>query len=473
MDATELCFTPATELAAAIRERRLSPLEIMDAVLARIEAVNPHINAFLAVDGERAREAAKAAEAGVMQGEQTGALYGLPVSIKDLEPVAGLRCTFGSRFFADNIADSDGLVTERAKGAGGIVIGKTNTSHYGHKDMCDNLLGPPCRNPWKLDRTSGASSGGAAAAVAAGLGPLAHGSDGAGSIRIPAALCGVFGHKPSFGRVPYWPNPDIWAARSHNGPITRTVADAALFLGTLAGPDPRDPTTIDSPPEDYAAAVAQPLEALRGLRVAWSSDLGYAAVDPEVRRLTTAAAERFSDFGCAVEAVNPGWDDQREAAAMAWNVSYASRNAERYAQRPEWFEPSLVEMIEAGQRVSAVELGLAHLARTEFYHQVRQLFETYDLLLTPQMPLGAWSVERGPSHIDGTPTPSMFDRLPFTFPFNLTGQPAASVPCGFTSEGLPVALQIVGRWHADKVVLQAAAACEQSAPWAHQRPPEL
>ena len=203
MDATELCFTPATELA---------------------------------VDGERARDAARAAEAGVMQGKATGALYGLPVSIKDLEPVTGLRCTFGSKFFADNIADSDGLVTERAKTAGGIVIGKTNTSHYGHKDMCDNLLGPPCRNPWMLDRTSGASSGGAAAAVAAGLGPLAHGSDGAGSIRIPAALCGVFGHKPSFGRVPYWPNPDIWAARSHNGPITRTVADAALFLGALAGP---------------------------------------------------------------------------------------------------------------------------------------------------------------------------------------------------------------------------------------------
>ena len=473
MDATELCFTPATELAAAIRERRLSPVEIMDAVLARIEAVNPHINAYLAVDGERAREAAKVAEAGVTRGEVAGALYGLPVSIKDLELVAGLRCTFGSKFFADNVADSDGLVTERTKTAGGIVIGKTNTSHYGHKDMCDNLLGPPCRNPWKLDRTSGASSGGAAAAVAAGLGPLAHGSDGAGSIRIPAALCGVFGHKPSFGRVPYWPNPDIWAARSHNGPITRTVADAALFLGALAGPDPRDPTTIDCPPEDYAAAVAQPLEALRGLRVAWSVDLGYAAVDPDVRRLATAAAERFSDFGCEVEAVTPGWDDQREAAAMAWNVSYASRNAERYTQRPEWFEPSLVEMIEAGRRVSAVDLGLAQLARTEFYHQVRQLFEAYDLLLTPQMPLGAWSVERGPSHMDGTPTPSMFDRLPFTFPFNLTGQPAASVPCGFTSEGLPVALQIVGRWHADTLVLQAAAACEQAAPWSHLRPPEL
>jgi Asp-tRNA(Asn)/Glu-tRNA(Gln) amidotransferase A subunit family amidase len=470
MDAAALCFTPATELAKAIRARQLSPVEIIDTVLARIEALNPHLNAFLAVDAERARARARQAEAAVMRGETLGLLHGLPVSIKDLEPSAGLRCTYGSKFFEHHIADVDGIVTERVKAAGGIVIGKTNTPHYGHKDMCDNLLGPPCRNPWKLERTSGGSSGGAAAAVATGLAPLAHGSDGAGSIRIPSALCGVFGHKPSFGRVPNWPNPDIWAARSHNGPITRTVADAALMLQAMAEPDRRDPTSIDNAPDDYVAAVAQPFEALRGLHVAWSVDFGYAAVDPEVRRLTTAAAERFRDFGCHVEAVHPGWDDPRQAAAVAWYVSYATRNAERYKQQPTWFEPSLAEMIEAGLRLSAVQYGLALLERTTFYEQVRRFFERYDLLLTPQMPIGAWSVERGPSEIDGKPTPSMFDRLNFTFPFNFTGQPAASVPCGFTSEGLPVALQIVGRWHADRLVLQAAAACEQAAPWAQVRP---
>ena len=471
MDATDLCFTPATELAAMIRSRTLSPVEIMDAVLARIEALNSRLNAYLTVDAEGAREQAKAAEAVVMHGETLKPLHGLPVSIKDLEPSAGLRCTYGSKFFEHNIADFDGMVTGRVKAAGGIVLGKTNTSHYGYKDMCDNLIGPPCRNPWKLERTSGASSGGAAAAVAAGLGPLAHGSDGAGSIRIPAALCGVFGLKPSFGRVPNWPNADIWAARSHNGPITRTVADAALLLGVMAGSDPRDPTSIDSPPEDYLAAVAHPLEALRGRRVAWSVDFGYAPVDPEVRRLTAAAAERFQSFGCEVEAINPDWDNPREPASVMWYVSYAARLGERYDQRPEWFEPSLAEMIEAGRRISGVQHGQAQLARTVFYEQARRFFERYDLLLTPQMPLGAWSVECGPSTIDGKPTPSMFDRLNFTFPFNQTGQPAASVPCGFTSEGLPVALQIVGRWHADRLVLQAAAACEQAAPWAQGRPP--
>jgi Asp-tRNA(Asn)/Glu-tRNA(Gln) amidotransferase A subunit family amidase len=470
MDATDLCFTPATELAAMMRRHTLSPVAVMDAVLARIEALNPRLNAYLAVDAERARAQAKAAEAAVMRGETLQPLHGLPVSIKDLEPSSGLRCTYGSKFFEHNIADMDGMVTERVKAAGGIVIGKTNTSHYGHKDMCDNLLGPPCRNPWKLDRTSGASSGGAASAVAAGLGPLAHGSDGAGSIRIPAALCGVFGLKPSFGRVPNWPNADIWAARSHNGPITRTVADAALLLGAMAGPDPRDPTSIDSPPEDYLAAVAHPLEALRGLRVAWSVDFGYAPVDPEVRRLTAAAAERFQSFGCEVEAVNPGWDDPSGPASIMWYVSYAARFGEPYNQHPEWFEPSFAEMIEDGRQISGIQHGQAQLARTVFYEQVRRFFERYDLLLTPQMPLGAWSVERGPSTIEGKTTLSMFDRLNFTFPFNQTGQPAASVPCGFTSEGLPVALQIVGRWHADRLVLQAAAACEQASPWAQACP---
>ena len=280
MTPPDLCRAPATELSAAIRAKQLSPVEIVEAVLARIESVNPAINAYLDVDGDRALDAARAAEAAVMRGDDLGLLHGLPVPIKDLEPSEGLRHTSGSILQKDQIAEFDGAVTGRVKAAGGIIIGKTNTPHLGHKDMCDNLLGPPGRNPWNTDRTPGGSSGGAAAAVAAGLGPLAHGSDGAGSIRIPAALCGVFGFKPSFGRLPYWPNLDIWSARSHNGPISRTVADAALFTQATAGPDPRDPTAIANRPDDYLAAVADPLPALRGLRVAWSADFGYAAVDP-------------------------------------------------------------------------------------------------------------------------------------------------------------------------------------------------
>ena len=470
MDTTELCFTPATELAAAIRTRQLSPVAVVDAVLARIEALNPQVNAFLAVDAEGARAAARQAEAAVMRGDDLALLHGLPVSLKDLEPTAGLRCTYGSKFYENNIATVDGLVTERVKRAGGIITGKTNTPNYGHKDMTDNRLGPPCRNPWKLDRTPGGSSGGAAAAVAAGLGPLAHGTDGAGSIRIPAALSGVFGFKPSYGRIPNWPNPDIWTGRTHHGPLTRTVADAALLLQALAGPDPRDPHSINNAPDDYQAAVANPFDALRGLRVAWSADFGYAAVDPQVRSLTERAAQRFADFGCTVEAVNPGWRDPRDIAGLAWYVSYAARLGAHYDENPTWMDATLAEMIEAGRRASGVEHVRTSIDRTTFYQEALRFFADYDLLLTPQMPLGAWGVDEWPNTIDGKPAPSMFDRLAFTFPFNMTGQPAASVPCGFTSDGLPVALQIVGRWHADTLVLQASAAFEQAQPWAQVRP---
>ena len=298
MDATELCYTSASELGRLYRSRELSPVEVTDAVLARIEWLNPKLNAFLTVTADLAREQAKASEARAVRGELIGPLDGIPYSLKDLEPTAGIRTTFGSRWFVDNVPTEDGTVAARLKRTGAVLLGKTNTPNFGYKDMCDNMIGPPCSNPWKLDRTSGASSGGAGAAVAAGLGPIAHGSDGAGSIRIPSALCGIFGIKPSFGRVPYAPTADLFAARSHNGPMTRTVRDAATLLQAMAGPDPRDPLSIDAPPEEYLAACEGDL---KGLRVAWSGDLRYGPVDPEVRSIAEAAAKRFTAFGCTLE----------------------------------------------------------------------------------------------------------------------------------------------------------------------------
>lgn len=467
-DLSTLAFTPATTLAEAIRTRRVSPVEVLDDVLERAERLQPTVHAFVTLDAERARDAARAAEAAVMRGDRLGPLHGLPVSVKDLEPTAGLRTTYGSRFFEDFVPDFDGGVASRLRAAGAILFGKTNTPHFGHKDMCDNLIGPPTRNPWNLERTSGASSGGAAAAIAAGIGPLAHGSDGAGSIRIPAALCGVFGFKPSLGRVPYWPNPDFWAARSHNGPLARSVRDAALMLNAIVGVDRRDPVSLDEPPRDWLAAVDR--TDLKGLRVAWSEDFGYAAVDPEVRRQTAAAAARFAELGCVVEEVTPGWDNPSQWAALLWDFTFAARNEERASQRPEWIEPSMMAMIEHGRHATALELGRATLARTAFYEQARMFMDGYDLLLTPQMPCVAWSVERWPSEIGGVPVPGMFDHLPFTYPFNLTGWPAASVPCGFNSEGLPIALQIVTGWHQDALCLQAAAAFEALQPWADRHP---
>jgi aspartyl-tRNA(Asn)/glutamyl-tRNA(Gln) amidotransferase subunit A len=308
--------------------------------------------------------------------------------------------------------------------------------------------------------------------VAAGLGPIAHGSDGAGSIRIPSALCGIFGLRPSFGRVAYAPTADLFAARSHNGPMTRTVRDAAILLQAMAGPDSRDPLSIDAPPENYLAACEGDL---KGLRVAWSGDLRYGPVDPEVRSIAEAAAKRFTDFGCSLGEDAPTWPNPRDFHKTIYEVSQAGRQLERYEEHPDWIEATLAQMIENAKQVSALDHSKALLQRTVLYEHAHRFFETYDLLLTPQMPVGAWSKapgpEEGPREIGGRPTPTMFDRLPFTYPFNLTGQPAATVPCGFTSEGLPVGLQIVGRWHAETTVLRAAACFEAAQPWAASRPP--
>jgi Asp-tRNA(Asn)/Glu-tRNA(Gln) amidotransferase A subunit family amidase len=465
--ASDLLFTPATVLAKRIRTRELSPVELVDAVLERAQETEPLLHAFVTLEPDRARAAARAAEAAVMRGDALGPLHGLPVSIKDLETTAGLRTTFGSRFFEHHVPDADGAVAGRVRQSGGIIFGKTNTPHFGHKDLCDNLLGPPTRNPWALDRTSGASSGGAAAAVAAGVGGLAHGSDGAGSIRIPASFCGVYGLKPTFGRVPYWPNPDFWAARSHNGPITRTVRDAALLLGVMAGPDARDPMSLPVPAEDYLAACEGDLS---GQRVAWSADFGYAAVDPEVRRLTEAAARRFGELGCAVEDADPDWPDPKGWAETLWDATMAGRLSERARERPDWIEPSLMAQIEHGSRVSGLELAQAQVARTTYYEQARRFMEPFDLLLTPQMPCVAFSVDGWPDAIDGRPMRSLFDHLPFTYPFNLTGWPAASVPCGFSASGLPVGLQIVAKPRQDALVLRASCAFEALQPWAARLP---
>jgi Asp-tRNA(Asn)/Glu-tRNA(Gln) amidotransferase A subunit family amidase len=472
MDTTELCYTPATELARLYRAKTLSPVEVTDAVLARIERLNPRLNAFLTVTADHARELARAAEGRIARGEPRGPLDGIPFSIKDLEPTGGIRTTYGSRFFEQNVPAEDGVVAARLRASGGVLLGKTNTPHFGYKDMCDNLLGPPCVNPWNLTRTSGASSGGAGAAVAAGLGPLAHGSDGSGSIRIPSALCGIFGLKPSLGRVPYWPSADLWNARSHNGPMTRTVRDGAVLLQVMAGPDPRDPLSIDAPPADYLGACQGDLH---GLRVGWSRDLGFAAVDPEVADVAAAAARRFGDLGADVEEAKIDWGNPYDFHRIIYSASVAARNHERALARPDWIEPTLMRMILDTAALSAIEYGKALLARTAFAERVRRTFERYDLLLTPQMPVAAWPADPGPFEglpdLGGKPAHSIFDRVPFMYPFNLTGQPAANLPCGFTRERLPVGLQVVGRWHRDGDVLRAAAAFEALQPWAGHRPP--
>src|SRR5437899_3986713 len=457
------------ETAEAVRRGEVKAVEVLDECLTAIDKANEALNAFVHLDPELARREAERVDAAIAKGDDPGPLAGVPFGVKDLEDCAGLPTSHGSLLYKGRPpVTEDSIHVARLRAAGAVPVGKTAAPEFGAIAYTSTPAWGTTRNPWKLDRTPGGSSGGAAAAVAAGIGAIAHGSDGAGSIRIPAALCGVFGFKPSLGLVPYWPNPDFWAARSHNGPLARSVRDAALMLNAIAGWDSRDPVSLDLPRRDWLAAC-EPGD-LKGLRVAWSPDFGYAAVDPEVRRVTTAAAARFAELGCSVEEVVPGWEDPSAWAVLLWDFQLAARNHERARQRPEWIEHSLRDMIEHGHQASSEDLGRAQLARTAFYEQARAFMQPYDLLLTPQMPCVAWSLDAWPATIGGRPTPTMFDHLPFTYPFNLTGWPAASLPCGFNSDGLPIALQVVAGLHQDALCLRAAAAFEALQPWADRHP---
>jgi len=464
----DLCYTPATELAAAIRARKLSPVELTDALLARIEAVNPRVNAYCTVAAERARADARAAEAAITSGAALGPLHGVPISFKDLTPTAGIRTTLGSRAFEHNVPADDALIVTRARQAGAVVMGKTNTPEFGCKGVTDNKIFGHTRNPWNLGMNAGGSSGGAAAAVAAGLSPLAEGSDLAGSIRIPSAVCGVVGLKPSLGRVPKVPALNAWTGFTVHGPIARTVRDAALLLSVLAGPDERDPQSLPATGEDFSRAADG---GVRGLRVGFSADLGYAPVDPEVRRLTEAAAKRLATIGCEVEDAHPGFANSR---TLFIELTAPYRAAAMEPLIPRWrseMDPVLTSRLDSAAAMTAVDFEKAQHRRTEMWRSLARFFEHHDVLVTPTTSVPAFPIGIFfPEEIAGRKLENPLDWFPFTYPFNITGSPAISVPCGFTSDGLPVGLQIVGPRFADATVLRVAAAYEMAAPWIERRP---
>jgi aspartyl-tRNA(Asn)/glutamyl-tRNA(Gln) amidotransferase subunit A len=469
--AEDLCFLPATDMARAFRARKLSPVEVMDAVFARIHELNPRINAYCTLTEERAKARAREAEAALTRGDRLPPLHGIPVSIKDLLITKGVRTMYGSRIRETYVPDEDAPSVAKLEREGAILIGKTTTPEFGFQGITESPLTGITRNPWSLEKTCGGSSGGAGAAVAAGLGPLAVGTDGGGSIRIPSSLNGIFGLKPSLGRVAVYP-PSPVAFLVHAGPMTRTVRDSALMLNAMAGPDERDLLSLPADSTDYLEGCEG---GIRGLRVAFSPTLGYAKVDPEVARLVEAAARVFeSDLGAKVEVQDPGFESPWKTFSVLWVTSYGLRLRDLL---PEWesrIDPNLVKLTKSMERLGPADYAHAIAARATHWETVRKFFERYDLLLTPTVPVPAFSVGRSApegyssSPEDLIPFP---DWVPFTYPFNLTGQPAASVPCGFTKEGLPVGLQIVGRRFADKAVLKAAAAFEGARPWAQRRPP--
>lgn len=468
MDITEICYMPALEMRDRFRRRELSPLEVTGVILERIGRLNPELNAFLTVTVERALDDARAAEHAYGGNGEPGPLAGIPISIKDLTPTKGIRTTMGSLLFEDWVPEEDGPFVERVNAAGAVMLGKTNTPEFGWKGDSGNRLIGPTHNPWKHGRTAGGSSGGAAAAVAAGLGPLAQGSDGAGSVRIPAGFCGIFGLKPSFGLVAYYP-PSSVEALSHLGPMTRTVRDAALLLDVVGQYDSRDRNSYAHDTDFLAACNG----GIAGLRVAWSPDLGFASVDPEVREITARAAQRLTELGAHVEEVTPTMPDPWDILDTMWLSAQAGRHRDNFEQVRDKVDPGRIPLIERGRELTAMDLYDAYVRRTEYYHAWRRFLDDggYDLLVTPQLPVTAFPAgDNHPGTIDGREV-GYLNWTAFTYPFNLTGHPAATVPCGFASDGLPVCLQFVGRWRDDATVLRAAAAYEELAPWAQHRPP--
>ncbi|MEX2650681.1 MAG: amidase family protein [Alphaproteobacteria bacterium] len=467
MDATELCFTPATALAPMIRRKEISPVELIDAVLARIEALEPRLNAFATLTAESARVAARAAEAAVMKGGTLPPLHGIPVTIKDLAQTAGVKTERGSYIFKGQVPKTDAPFVTRLKRAGAIPLGKTTTSEFGWTGVSRSPLTGITSNPWRLGFNAGASSAGAGAGAAAGYGPLHQGSDGAGSIRMPAHFSGVFGLKPTFGRVPNWPMPNNDQA-SHIGPMTRTVADAALMLRVMAGPHPWDHTSLEAPPEDYPARLG---EGIHGLKVAFSPDLGHARVDPEVARLVESAVAAFEGLGCAVERIDvPFGSDGPELIRFLW-TAHLQGYAEHLAKWQARMDPGLLACIRAGMGRPMEDYLAIRKRKLGYIERVHRLFDDWDLLLTPAVSVVAFPAERlQPEHWPQHPW-DWIAWAEFSYPFNFSGNPAASVPCGYTAGGLPVGLQIVGRRFEDLRVLQAAAAFEAARPWAGRRPP--
>jgi aspartyl-tRNA(Asn)/glutamyl-tRNA(Gln) amidotransferase subunit A len=462
-----IAYLPASELVKLYGAKALSPVEVTRAILDRIERINPVLNAFTVVTPELALKQASAAERAYAGGDAPP-LAGIPTSIKDLTPTRGIRTARGSLIDPGWVPEEDAPVVERLYAAGAVMLGKTNTPELGWKGDSGNRVFGPSFNPWNLAMTPGGSSGGAATAVAAGLGPLAQGSDGAGSIRIPAAFCGIFGFKQSFGLVPQYP-PSAVGDLSHLGPMTRTVRDAAMMLNAMAGADARDRLSWSSD-IDYTRDLDF---GVRGLRIAWSPTLGYARVASDVQQSTERAAMAFRELGCEVEHVDPGLPDPTDILDVMWSGSLAGYFAGRLDEVGHLLDPGLLAVIERAAALSAVDMANAFQQRNTYYTSMRQFMDLqqFDLLLTPTLPVTAFTA--GLDEPDGwqRATLAPLDWTPFTFPFNLTGQPAATVPCGFDRNQLPVGLQIVGRWRDDSTVLRAAAAFESAMPWSELMPP--
>ena len=465
----DLVFMTAVELASKIKRRELSAVEVLQAHLEQIDARNPTLNAIVTYEPELAMDMAKQADERQARGEELGLLHGLPIAHKDLFETQGIRTAFGSPVYRDYVPAADDLIIEGLKQAGCVSLGKTNVPEFGAGSHTFNRLFGATRNPYDLSKSCGGSSGGAAAALAAGMMPLADGSDMGGSLRNPASFCNVVGLRPSPGRVPQYPKWNGWSTLSVDGPMARTVQDAALMLAAIAGYDPRSPIAIHQP----ASMFTQSLERdFADVKIAWSPNLGELELDPQVIAVIEKQLPIFSDLGCHVEAAHPDFRGAGDIfhTLRAWNfeISFADRFAE-FGEAA--FKETIRWNAEQGKMLSAAQISRAEQKRTELYHRVRRFMDTYEYLLLPTAQLPPFPIDwEYPRQINDKAMTTYIDWMMSCAYITVTGLPAISMPCGFTDAGLPIGLQIVGRHHADFEVLQLAYAFQEATRFYQQRP---
>ena len=465
----ELCHKSALELARGIREGSLSAAEVVSNALARIEAANAALNCFCFVYPDEALAKARAADDMVRTGKKLGPLHGVPIAVKDFTPTRGKRTTLGSYVYENWIPGHDAVVVERLLAAGAILVGKTTTPEFAYSSFTESPLWGVTRNPWNRDRTPGGSSGGSAAAVAAGCVPLAEGSDAGGSIRLPAACCGIVGFKPSMGRIPFDPLASQFLSIWHFGPLARTVDDAALFLNVAQGPDDRD---IASLPLLPPLPLPLPRD-VRGLKIALSYDLGYYAIDRDVMLNTQAVADVLRAQGALVDEVDIGWDRRiNDATYLHFSVMTAMLFGHHLVEWRDRMDPLVVKMIESAGSIDALSLKSVELVRTAQWEKLRQIFKIHDAFMCPTTSVPAPEIGRNEFEFDYDDEEGRCRALDLTLQFNFVGQcPVVSVPSGLSANGLPTAVQVVGRRYDDLTALRIAAAVEEARPW--PRPPEI
>tara|TARA_Y100001970_G_scaffold218034_2_gene267261 strand:- start:24901 stop:26337 length:1437 start_codon:yes stop_codon:yes gene_type:complete len=471
----QLAFTNVKDLQSQYAAKEISPVEVTNMFIDRIERLDGQLNAFLEHTFDLAREKAKEAEKEILDGTASGLLHGIPTSIKDMEMTKGIKTTAGSLIFKDRIPEFDSVVSERVKKENAIILGKTNTPEFGLLGETRNKLGDDCRNPWNTDMTPGGSSGGAAVSLVSGMCSLATGSDGGGSVRVPASFSGVYGIKPTQGRIPRFAGPvsdPISNQHSQGGPMARSVEDAAILFQAMAGFDPRDVSSLRQPVPDFIGAAKEgAMNGVKGLRIGWTPDYGFGQVDPEVLDICKKAVSTFTDIGCSVEESDFAIEDPFPHWLTLFSTFAYSMQQAYWPERKADMNPYAVDLFKYASNSTAVDFTKAVGNVDSIKLSLAEQFDKFDLLISPTMPVAPYQCGKPTRQVDGYDVDGSWNCLQFTYPINSSGHPAASIPAGLNSDGLPIGLHIIGKFGDEETIIKASAAFEKMKPWNHVRPP--